>query len=114
VTDTKQVTTPESEANQRITELQARLALLQQELLTMEGRLANRDPKLIERLKKENAEFTTRFQLLKKALFAIIIESYQPRSSDELKLQYETLRKAAVEYCKKTKIDPEIWKSIAS
>jgi hypothetical protein len=80
----------------------------------LEGRAVNRDPKLIARLKKENEELSKRFTLLKKALFAIIAESYQPRTADEVKLQYEVLRKATIEYCQNAKVDPELWKSIAS
>jgi hypothetical protein len=105
---------PEAQALARVKELRAKVAETQQQVVTLEGKLKNRDPQLIERLKKENEELEKRFVLLKKSLFAIITESYQPRSADELKLQYETLRVAAVEYCKKAKIDPELWKSIAS
>jgi hypothetical protein len=105
---------PEAEANARITELQAKVGLLQQQILTLEGKAINRDPNLIARLKKENDELSKRFTLLKKALFAIISESYQPRTAEEIKLQYEVLRKATVEYCQNAKVDPELWKSIAS
>jgi hypothetical protein len=105
---------PEAQALARVKELRAKVITTQQQIATLEGKLKNRDPQLLERIKKENAELEQRFVLLKKSLFAIITESYQPRSADELKLQYEALRLAAVEYCKKAKIDPELWKSIAS
>lgn len=105
---------PEAQALARVKELREKISQAHQQILTLEGKLKNRDPNLIARLKKENDEMGKRFALLKKSLFAIIAESYQPRSADELKLQYEVLRRAAVEYCKKAKIDPELWKSIAS
>lgn len=105
---------PEADAAHRVAELQAKVAALQQEVAVLRGRTANRDPKLLGRLKQENEQLLKRFQVLKKTLFAIITESCGPRTADEEKLQYETLRVAAVEYCKKAKLDPEIWKSIAS
>ena len=105
---------PEAELNQRIAELQAKVTALKQEVLTLQGKAANRDPKLIAQLKQENAELAKRFELVKKSLFAIIAESYQPRTAEEAKLEYEALRNATVDYCKRAKIDPEIWKSIAS
>jgi hypothetical protein len=105
---------PEGDLNLRITELQAQNALLLQEIVTLEGKINNRDPLLLEKTKKENETMKQRFQILKKTLFAIISESYQPRTAEEAKLQYEVLRKATVEYCKKAKIGQEIWKSIES
>lgn len=106
--------TPEAEANQRIADLQTRLKALQQEVISMEGKVLNRDPVKIEALKKENEALGKSFILLKKSVFVIISESHQPRIMDELKLQYEILRRATIEYCTKAKIDPELWKSIAS
>jgi len=103
-----------TEINVRINEVQATANALAQEVRMLEGMLANRDPILCQKLKNENAELQKRFDLLKSVLFAMILESYQPRNADEVKLQYEVLRLAAVDYFKKTKTDPEIWKSIES
>ena len=105
---------PEAQALARVKELREKITQTQSQLLTLEGKLRNRDPNRIARLKKENEDMTKRFALVKKSLFAIIAESYQPRSEDEWKLQYEALRKATVEYCKKAKVDPQLCKSIAS
>jgi hypothetical protein len=103
-----------AEINHRINGLQATLQVLNAEVRMLEGKLSNRDPALCQKLKSENAELQKRFDLLKNVLFAMISESYQPRNADEVKLQYEVLRLAAVEYFKNTKTDPELWKSIES
>jgi hypothetical protein len=98
----------------RVAELEKNLATTLQEVRTLEGKLANRNPKLIEALKKENDELEKRFQVLKNVLFAMISESYLARNADEFKLQYEVLKQAALEYFKVSNTDPELWKSIAS
>jgi uncharacterized coiled-coil protein SlyX len=98
----------------RIAELEKTLAATLHEVRTLEGKLANRDPKLIAQLKKENDELTKRFDVLKNVLFAMISESYLARNADEFKLQYEVLKQAALEYFKTSNTDPELWKSIAS
>lgn len=98
----------------RIAELEKTLATTLQEVRTLEGKLANRDPALIATLKKGNDELEKRFNVLKNVLFAMINESYLARNADEFKLQYEVLKQAALEYFKTSNTDPELWKSIAS
>jgi hypothetical protein len=98
----------------KVAELQSQLAFERLEIRSIEGKLTNRDPRLIAQLKVENEALTKRFEQLKSVLFAMILESYQARNADEFKLQYEVLKQAALEYFKTTNTDPELWKSIAS
>jgi hypothetical protein len=105
---------PPSGTQVRIAELQAALETVTSDIRTAQGRLSNRDPQVVGKLKNENAELAKRFELLKSTLFAMITESYQARNADEFKLQYEVLKLAALEYFKITNTDPELWKSIAS
>ncbi len=104
---------PEEQAHARITELEKQVKALELELRTAQGRLLNRDPALFQKLKAENKELKERKAKLEKALFALVSESFQAPRSEELKIQLEVLRLAAVDFCKKANIDPEIWKSIA-
>lgn len=104
----------ENELNAKINELQAQAATLVGELRIYEGRIANRNPALAAKLKTENLVLTKRIAALEKALLAISLDVLKPRINDDAKLQYEILRQAAVEFCKKTNTDPEIWKNIAS
>jgi hypothetical protein len=104
----------ESGTTTNIGELEAKIKTLEQEIIILEGKIGNRNPQQLEKVKRENAELKQRFQLLKKALFVIINESYQPRTIQEADLHYDVLRRATVEYCKKAKIDQELWKSIES
>lgn len=103
-----------TELRARVNELQSTVQNLTAEVRTLEGKLSNRNPELCQKLKGDNAELQKRFELLKNVLFAMISESYQPRNADEVKLQYEVLRSAAVDYFKKNKTDRELWKSIES
>lgn len=110
----KTISTPESEAAARINDLQARLASLKQEIKTIQGRMANRNPQMILATQKENDLLKARIEKLKSALFTLVMDSYKPRSPDEAELNYENLRRASVDYFKKANIAPEIWKNIES
>ena len=105
---------PESAANARLDDLQTKVAVIRKELRTLQGRISNRDPAKVESLKDENQELSKRIKLMEKALFGLIDESLRPRQGEDLRTQYEVRRQAAVEYCKKANLDPEIWKSIVS
>ncbi|MCM2277799.1 MAG: hypothetical protein NDJ89_06955 [Oligoflexia bacterium] len=106
--------TPEAEVNHRIKELQAQVVTLQKEIRMTQGRFANRSPEIQKALEKENQDLRLRLSALEKALLAIHLDAHLPRRLEEEKTQYEALRLAIVEYCKKTNIDPEIWKNLVS
>ncbi len=112
--DAKPAASPEAECRQRIEALEKQIADLKQELRILKGKFANRSPDRSNRLKQENHDLKSRLALLQKALFGMAYESYKARGEKEFKEQIETLRMAAVEYFKQAKIDPEIWKNIAS
>jgi hypothetical protein len=105
---------PEAEAMARIKALQAQITVLNQDSKIIEGKLANRDPKLVAKLESENAFIKARIEKLELAIGAVFTRSNQPTSLDDLKTQYEILRSAAVEYFKKNNVDAELWKNIVS
>jgi hypothetical protein len=105
--------TPEQEANARISELQVQVTALEYELRTLRGRLNNRSPKIATEIKKENQILRTRVAQLQKALYALMIDSLKARSPEEAKQDHEVLRQSIIEYCKKNKLDPVLWKNIA-
>lgn len=84
------------------------------EVRTLEGRIKNNDPAAVKRLNEENQALRDRLAQLEKALSAMITDALAPRSADEAGIQYEALRKAAVDYFTKSKINPDLWKNIAS
>ena len=110
----KGISTPESEATARINSLQKTLTTLKQELHTIQGKLANRDPGLVQRLIKENEQLKSRITVLRKALYAIMVDADKPRQMEEADLKLEVLRRAAIEFFKKENVAPEIWKNIES
>ena len=105
---------PEAEANTRITALQVQVTALKAEIKTIEGKLANKNPLTANALKKENDELRARNLILQKAFHGIITEGFKPRQAEDMKMQYEVLCQAAIEYFKKANVDPEIWKNIVS
>jgi len=107
-----QAKTPEEEAEERIEQLRKNVEALEQELKTLEGRFTNRDPAQALRLEKENTELAERLDKLEKCLVGIFGDLLRPRQLDEAKLQHEVLREAAVQFCKISNIDADIWRSI--
>jgi hypothetical protein len=105
--------TPEAAVRGRIEALQKEVDALSNDLRTVQGKLANRDPVLIAQIHRENAELKTRLGGLQKALYALLTEMMTPSQPDDLSLRYEVLRRAAIDYFKKANVDPEIWKNIA-
>lgn len=105
---------PEAETNQRITGLKAQIADLEKDVRMLTGKVANRDPAVARAIGRENTELEGRLDLLEKALFSVISESYLPRNSGDFQQKYEAIQDAAVEYLKKKNVDPELWKNIVS
>jgi hypothetical protein len=104
--------TPEAEANARINVLQEHVTRLEAEVKTLDGRLHNRNPAVAEALRKENEALRERVSALIRALNTLVGESLLPRHPEDQKVQLEALRHAAIEFCKKENINPEIWKNI--
>lgn len=105
---------PEAQAEARIKELQAAIVRLQKELRTMKGQFSNRDPRLLRTLQQENEALQKRLARLETALLGLLLDAFRPRTVEEEKQQYEILRLAAVEFCQKANVDPEIWKNLVS
>ena len=104
--------TPEEEAKTRIDSLQKNVIELEQELKTLEGKYANRDPEAAKNLEQENQELSKRVERLETVLSGILDDMLKPRHKDDATLQHEVLREAAVQYCKMANIDADIWRSI--
>jgi len=105
---------PEAEAATRIKELETKLTALNAEIKVLHGKLSNRDPLIAHKLKKENEALAIRIAKLEQALYALLADSFKPRQPDESNLQYEVIRRAAVEFFKKANVAPELWKNIES
>ena len=104
----------ESEILKRTKELEAVLAAAESETRSLEGKIRNRsqaDPKLIE---DELARMETRLKRLRALLGACLLESVRGANEAEALQQSESLRLSAIEYFKRTNVDTELWKNIAS
>ncbi len=102
--------TPES----RIAVLTEQLKQLQNDIRTLEGRIANRDPKLTQVLEAENRDLLKKLAVLEKTLFAVLVDAELPRTSSEFQQRYKVLQQSAVEFFKHAQIDNELWKNIES
>lgn len=100
--------------NVRLCGMQVQLDELVSEVRTLRGRFGNRDPEKVATIQKENDRMKTRIKKLEKALFALILDSMKGREKDIAKLQYEVLHASTVDFCKRARIDFDIWKNIAS
>jgi hypothetical protein len=105
---------PEPDPSRRIELLQEQLAKAEAEAKTLEGRLSNRNPGIVQAIQAENDLLRQRSRNLRKAIFLLIEESLGPSQPAEAKLRTEALRAAGAEYCKKNNINPDLWKNIES
>lgn len=108
------VAAPPADVNARIVGLRAEIEVIRKDLVSMQGKLKNRDPSLLNGLKEENARLKQRLVRLESAAHGLNAESLLPRDPAEAKAAVETLRLAAVEHCKKTNVDTNLWKKIES
>ncbi len=102
------------DAAKRVQELQAALAKLEGEIKSLIGKEKNRNPAILEAVKKQNEEFLARETSLKKMYFALLQDAELPRQLDEGRTQIEAVRQAAIELCQTLKLDPESWKNLVS
>lgn len=98
----------------RIQGLQARLKALQEEVRVLQGQVSNRDAGRLKAIALENETLQKRVAALEEGLFSLLVDAFKPRHTRDEKLQYEILRSHTVEYCEKSNVDPEIWKSLVS
>jgi hypothetical protein len=106
--------TAESEAKERVEALTQKVAQLESEVRTLEGRAANRDPRVVAAVKRENETLKKRIEALEQALYGLLAERASPHSPEELKQKTEILQQTAAEYCKKNSIDQSLWKNLVS
>src|SRR5438045_3294044 len=88
--------TPENEANARISELQNQVAAVERELRILRGRVSNQDPGLAKELKADNEKLRMRVALLEKALYALVRDALKARNEEEAQQSYEVLRQTVV------------------
>lgn len=105
-------TTPEADATRRINALQEAAKKLDGEIKILEGQFKNRDPALVAALQAENKVLRERLSRLEKAYLILSSEKLDSMNPNDLTVQTEALRVAAVEFCKRANINPEIWKSL--
>lgn len=105
---------PEDLAKGRIKDLDTEIARLKVVNAIARGRMTNRNPDLLKRLKKENEALSRRYVKLQKALYLLLMDTFAPRQADDMKTKYEVLKTSTIDYCKKTKIDQQLWKNLES
>lgn len=103
-----------SDIQTRVVELQSQAKLLEQEVKTLRGRIANRDPKKVAALQKDTEALKLKVQTLTKIQTEFLKRSALASSPEEHEVLYQTLKAAAVEYFQQINLDPNLWKSIAS
>ena len=104
----------ESEILKRMKELEEQLSITQRENRSLEGKIRNRssaDPKPIQ---SDISLQESRLSRLRTLLGACLLESARGANEIEAFQQSENLRLSAVEYFKRTNVDTELWKNIAS
>ncbi len=104
--------TPEADATRRINALQEAVKKLEGEIKTLQGQFKNRDPALTAALQAGNKVLRERLDRLERAYLILASEKLDSRNPEDLTVQTEALRVAAVDFCKKANINPEIWKNI--
>ncbi len=87
---------------------------LEGEVRGLEGRLKNANPVQLTEITGENRDLEARLGQLINAWIHLSRERMTPPDTDSLKYRTEVLRKTAVEYCQKFKIDQSLWKDIES
>ncbi|MEK6579914.1 MAG: hypothetical protein AABZ55_11860 [Bdellovibrionota bacterium] len=112
--DASQKVSPEVEAAARIESLKKQIVETEKKLRVAHGKITNRDPEQNLKYKLENEELVKRQTALERALLSLAMDSDKPRRAEDETLHYEILRKAVVDFCKNTNVDPELWKSIVS
>jgi predicted nuclease with TOPRIM domain len=103
-----------AEISARVNAMQEENTALEKEVKILEGKLANRNPAQAKAIKAENDQLRARVKRLEKALFALMLDGMKPRSPEDMQTRNEALRDASVMLYEKLKLDPNLWKSIAS
>ncbi len=105
---------PVEQALERTEELRTTLKALENETITLDGKLKNRNPALAKQIANENEIMKKRIENMNKAYQAILLEGLQVTEKQFLEFHYEDLKQATIEYCKKANVDLKIWKELAS
>src|SRR5689334_9616658 len=71
---------PEPDIQVRISQLHEKVEFLEKEIKTLQGRAANRNPKLIEAMTQENEALKQRTLMMEKALLILLTEEMTPHS----------------------------------
>lgn len=102
------------EISARIDVLQAEVQKLEQEMRIVQGRLKNLDPAVLKTLQEENQKQTTRTELLIRAIEYCSLYLIHPKQAEDLEMENQSLRAAAIELFKKENVTPELWKNLES
>jgi hypothetical protein len=104
----------EAELKSRIAASESELKALEAYLVSSRGRLAGRKESRLADLRKAHEAARARVEFLSQAACSLAVDALEPRDATEAQMQAERLKHALVAHCRKQKIDPELWKSIAS
>ena len=103
-----------AEISARVTQYQEEITALEKEVKILEGKFNNRNPQVIAAIKADNDVLKARLKNIQTAYFALTMDALLPRTVDDFKTRNEALRLASIAFFEKLKLDPNLWKSIAS
>lgn len=103
-----------AEISARVTQYQEEITALEKEVKILEGKFNNRNPQVIAAIKADNDILRARLKNIQTAYFALSMDAFLPRTVEDFKTRNEALRLASIAFFEKLKLDPNLWKSIAS
>jgi hypothetical protein len=96
------------------TELEAELTTLEHEIESMKGKIAGRKEPVAHALRQENKALKSQLVLFTEIAHSLDIDALHPPDEGSARIQLERLKAAVVVYCTKSKIEPGLWKKLAS
>jgi len=103
-----------SDAKERVTALEGELQTVENEVVSLKGKMAGRKESVAYALRTENAASKQRLELLTQIAYSLSMDSLQPTDEGSARLQLERIKQAVVEFCTKSNIDQGLWKNLAS
>jgi hypothetical protein len=103
-----------TEARARVAQLGVELEQLARELARLRARLSRRRPETLEALERQQETERLKLEALSAKALALAFARLEPGDPPQAVIQFERLKLAVVHYCEIAKVDPELWKNIAS
>lgn len=95
-------------------ELQSEVITLENEVVSLKGKLAGRKEPVAHALRKENEALKQKVTLLAEIAHSLAMDALHPGDERTARIQLERLKGAVVTFCTKSNIDQGLWKKLAS